>query len=126
MHDIIGQTFTYHAEYPPYDPDLDREGGVLILGNGFPVVVKALAKNDTLLYVFVPATGYHTHILPADLRLVSMFDTEANGPDGYALSDCQWWDDKRRAFDCWGRVGKTGDGMYSVLCEGHFNNKAAR
>jgi hypothetical protein len=72
-HPLVGHTLTYRPDLPAYDPDLDREGGVLVLGNGMPVIVKAAFENWNdvpgldMLYVFVPATGMHTHQSPKEM-----------------------------------------------------------
>ena len=152
-HPLIGKRFTYHAEYPPYVKAHDTDPGTLLVANGMRVVVLSVFKHWNgfdglnILYVFVPATGLNAHIIPGDLGLgristdyerhpkghdgQRLFDTEFTPPSGLALalSDCQWYDKPMIGrpisadFDCWGRVGKTGDGIYSTLCEGHLNGQ---
>lgn len=72
-HEILGQTRIFRAEQPPYDPTVDTDPGVLVVGNGMSVKVLAAFYNWNgvdgldMLYVHVPATGLQTHVTPADL-----------------------------------------------------------
>jgi hypothetical protein len=72
-HPLIGQTFTYRPDLPPYDPEADREPGVLVIGPGMTATV-LLAFHDwngveglTMCYVLCNETGMHTHMSPREL-----------------------------------------------------------
>jgi len=77
-HAYIGERFTYRADATPYDAVTDTEGGTLVLGNGMSVVVRSAfhtwngAGGLDMLYVYVPATGLHTHVTPGDLGLPAL------------------------------------------------------
>lgn len=92
-HPLVGsEPRIYRADLDPYDPDLDTEGGLLIIGNGMPVGIKAVFQNWNsqpgldMLYVYVFATGQHTHVTPFDLGLNPLDpDTAQTEPFGDAL-----------------------------------------
>lgn len=83
-HPLLGTTHTFRPDLPPYDGDKDTEPGPLIVGNGMPVVIKAVFQNWNgvpgldMLYVFCTATGFHTHITPADLGMPSLAQQETD------------------------------------------------
>ena len=74
-HPLIGSTHVYRAGEEPYDPATDTDSGVLILGNGMEVTIKAVftdwndVKGLDMLYVYCHTTGYHTHVTPKDLGI---------------------------------------------------------
>lgn len=76
-HSLEGCRFVYRGWETPYDPFTDDEPGTLILGNAMAVEVRKVFHNWndvpglTILYVHVPATGYHTHVTPKDLGITS-------------------------------------------------------
>lgn len=78
-HPLIGTDHTYRpiaGGWEQYDPDTDTEGGVLIIGHGMKVTIKAVFRNWNgvpgldMFYVYCPATSHHTHVTPADLMMV--------------------------------------------------------
>lgn len=74
-HPLVGVDATYRADLPAYDPSADTEDGTLIIGAGMAVTIWYVFENWNdvpgldMLYVFVPATGHHTHVTPDDLGL---------------------------------------------------------
>lgn len=92
-HPLVGSVHTFRPDVEPYDPDLDNEGGTLILGNGMPVRIKAVFHDWNgvpgldMLYVYCMATGYHSHVTPADLSLLGLGDYVGPCPvDGCTLA----------------------------------------
>lgn len=89
-HPLVGsEPRIYRADLPAYDPDEDREGGTLIVANGMPVGIKAVFQNWNaqpgldMLYVYVFATGQHTHVTPFDVGLKPLDpDTAQTEPFG--------------------------------------------
>ena len=73
LRDMIGQTYTYRPDLPPYRPEDDTEPGRIIVGNGMDVqIVEAFDDwNDVpgliVFYVFVPETGEYTHLSDREL-----------------------------------------------------------
>lgn len=74
-HPLIGQTFTFRPDEPPYDPDTDREPGVLVIAPGMTAKVLSVFHdwNDvpglTICYVLCEQTGMFTHLSPRELGL---------------------------------------------------------
>jgi hypothetical protein len=74
-HPLIGTTHLYHGGEEPYDPASDTDGGVLLIGNGMQAQVESVFKDWNgvagldMLYIYVPQTRQHTHVVPADLGL---------------------------------------------------------
>lgn len=74
-HPLTGTEHTYKPGLPPYDPALDTEPGVLVVGPGMKVTVILAFQNWNdipgldMLYVRCHETGYHTHVTPGDLGL---------------------------------------------------------
>lgn len=131
-HPLVGTRAIYHEKLPPYDPAADTEPGTLIVANGMEVEIKAVFRywNDVdgldMMTVFVPATGYTTHVPPRALGYGRLNEDGSVEPfafvaEEHALSDCAWWDRPDKGPDCSGRMCQVGDGMYSVLCETHYN-----
>lgn len=75
-----GQTFVYRASEPPYDPLTDYSPGRLVIAPGMDARVYGVFRNWNMvpdldmLYVYVPDTGLHTHLTPADLGLTLTVD----------------------------------------------------
>jgi hypothetical protein len=74
-HPLVGTEQVYRPDLPPYDPAADTEPGVLIVAHGMTVQVKTAyrdwngVKGLDMFYVYVPATGFGTHVTPLDLRV---------------------------------------------------------
>lgn len=67
---FIGERFTYRPDLPPYEPAADE---TYVVANGQDVVIVEAFDDwnnvDGLIifYVFVPATGKHTHLSPSEM-----------------------------------------------------------
>lgn len=72
-HPLVGTEHVYRPDQPPYDPDSDREGGRLVVAPGFTCMVRAVFTDWNgvpgldMLYLFVHATGEHTHASPKEI-----------------------------------------------------------
>lgn len=87
-HPWIGQGFTFRADENPFRTE-DYDGpGTLILGAGMVVEVVSVFENWNgregldMLYVFVPQTGMHTHVTPADVGMGPVAIPPVPGPRG--------------------------------------------
>ena len=82
---LIGHTFTYRADHPPYDPAADRDPGLLIVGNGMTMEVVEAWENWnevpdlTIVYARCHQTGEGTHVTPDELGIVG-WPTPARTP----------------------------------------------
>lgn len=129
-HPLVGTTHTYHAKCQPYTGDPDEPG--LVIAHGMQVVVRAVFRNWNdvadldMLAVRVPATGYTTHVPPRALGLGRLsrggtLPLDLDWEAGWRLDQCSWWDVDPTG-SCAGRLAMTGDGLYSIVCEHHYNH----
>lgn len=87
-HPLVGTEHTFRPDQPAYDPDNDREGGRIIIAPGFTVLIRAVFEDWNgcagldMLYVFVHATGEHTHVSPSELTGRSMSLAELTRAQG--------------------------------------------
>lgn len=78
-HPLVGHEVVYRPFDPPYGTFPDNEPGLLVVGNGMTVVIRA-AYNDwneiaglAMFRVFCPETGQFTHLSERELG-VFLFD----------------------------------------------------
>ena len=73
-HPLIGATFVFRPDLPPYDPARDSEPGTLVVGPGHHVTVLAVfsdwngVEGLEVYWVQVRETGLRTHLTPREIH----------------------------------------------------------
>lgn len=71
---LIGQTFTFRPDLPPYDPAADNDPGVLLIGHGMTATILEAfhdwngVEGLDIYYVHCNETGQRLHMSPGELH----------------------------------------------------------